>query len=248
MIAIVVPMAGNGARFVAERYDVPKPLIEVEPGRRMIDYVIASLSDIGPHHFYFVCRSAHVEAYDLKHHFAARTEAFTIVEAPGPTRGPASSALLAAPHLDGDGDLLIAYSDGFLAIDMRRFIERCRASGADGVIPTYPSVNPAYSYARIDPSGRILETAEKRRISPSALAGQYYFRRGRDFIAAARRMIALERTAAGEFFVAPVYNELIADGATVLAHPIPPAADIDLGTPADLERFRAGSALRAAAV
>jgi hypothetical protein len=37
MINIVVPMAGNGSRFVKTGQIIPKPLIEVLHGKRMID-------------------------------------------------------------------------------------------------------------------------------------------------------------------------------------------------------------------
>ena len=39
----------------------------------------------------------------------------------------------------------------------------------------------------------------------------------------------------GEFYVAPTYNEMIADGKTILSYPV--AEMKGLGTPEDLERF-----------
>ena len=170
--------------------------------------------------------------------FAARTTASVVVETPALTRGPASSALLAAPCIDNDDELLISYSDGYLP-GVGDFLRFARRSGADGALVTFPSSNPAFSYALTDASGRVLQTAEKERISPLATVGLYYFRRGRDFVAAARRMIANEARPDHEFFVCPVYNELIADGQTVVAYPVAADTKIELGTPEDLRRFQA---------
>ena len=60
-------------------------------------------------------------------------------------------------------------------------------------------------------------------------------RRGRDFVAAADRMIQKNIRVNNEFYIAPTYNEMIADGKTLLPYPI--AEMKGLGTPEDLERF-----------
>src|SRR5260221_14646419 len=56
MINIVVPMAGRGSRFAGMEDDAPKPLIEVMPGKAMIEYVIDYLTLPEPHRFIFVWR------------------------------------------------------------------------------------------------------------------------------------------------------------------------------------------------
>jgi dTDP-glucose pyrophosphorylase len=205
----------------------------------MIDAVIESLLPARPDRFIFVCRSEHVARYDLRRSFAARTASSSVVvETAALTRGPASSALLAAPIVDSDDELLISYSDGYMP-GTDDFLRFSRRSGADGALVTYPSSNPAFSYALADKSGRVLRTAEKERISPHATVGLYYFRRGGDFIAAAHRMIANDPDRGGEFFVCPVFNELIADGQMVVAYPVAADAKVELGTPEDLMRFQA---------
>ena len=54
-------------------------------------------------------------------------------------------------------------------------------------------------------------------------------------------MIAGERRVNGEFYVAPVYNELIAEGGRVVFHNVGAVGDgmYGLGTPEDLEQFLA---------
>ena len=85
----------------------------------------------------------------------------------------------------------------------------------------------------------LTRVVEKEVISDEATVGIYNFRRGRDFVRAADGMIARNLRVNGEFYVAPVYNELIAEGARVTIHNVgrEGAGMYGLGIPADLERF-----------
>ena len=86
-------------------------------------------------------------------------------------------------------------------------------------------------------------------ISNEATVGIYNFRRGRDFVRAADRMIAKNLRVNNEFYVAPVYNELIARGARIAIHNVgrDGAGMYGLGIPADLERFLTSPMSRRAA-
>ena len=55
----------------------------------------------------------------------------------------------------------------------------------------------------------------KKVISDLATTGVYYWTRGSDFVKYAQDMIAADRRVNGEFYVAPVYNEAVADGKKV---------------------------------
>ena len=105
----------------------------------------------------------------------------------------------------------------------------------DGVLDVFRTEGDKWSFARVDEQNRVLETAEKRRISPWATTGLYYFRRGRDFVKHASDMIAANERSNNEFYVAPVYNRLIAAGADIRANPLERVWV--LGTPEDLDNF-----------
>jgi dTDP-glucose pyrophosphorylase len=92
-----------------------------------------------------------------------------------------------------------------------------------------------WSFARMDEQGRVLETAEKRRISEWATTGLYYFRHGCDFVRHSDAMIAADERSNNEFYVAPVYNRMIAAGADIRANKIDKVWV--LGTPEDLSYF-----------
>jgi NDP-sugar pyrophosphorylase family protein len=238
VINIVVPMAGLGSRFTGTEYGIPKPLIQVRPGKRMIDYVVDYLTLPEPHRFIFVCLGDHDRAYNLKNFFRGKTSGHEVIITEKLTAGPAASALLADRFIENDEELLVAYCDMFLTINMVRFLEWTRRCGADGAVIAYPSTNPMDSYATIDAKGRVVQTAEKILISDTATAGLYYFRRGRDFVSAARTMIANSRDQSVELFVNPCFNELIRRGKTVLAYSIRREEKIEMGTPDDLRQSR----------
>ena len=65
---------------------------------------------------------------------------------------------------------------------------------------------------RLGEHGLVVETAEKRPISRHAIAGLYYFRRGADFVTAAKRSIQKDASINGAFFISPTLNELILQG------------------------------------
>lgn len=236
MLNIVVPMAGSGSRFAGT--PEPKPLIEVVPGRRMIEYVIDYLAVPEPHRFIFVCLAAHVRPFDLERFFAARTRNHKLIQTETVTAGPAATALLAHSLIDDRSELLIAYADCHIDFDTTDFLGFARGAGADGAVVTYPSYGKMESYVEIDPAGRVRRAAEKERISTTASGSLYYFRTGRDFVAAARRMIATDRVSGRETFVCPVLNDLIAEGKLVMAYPITREQRIEMGTPEDLDRSR----------
>jgi hypothetical protein len=80
---------------------------------------------------------------------------------------------------------------------------------------------------------------EKVVISDEATVGIYTFARGGDFIRGAEAMIAAGERVNGEFYVAPVYNRLLAGGARVGIDNVGSDGDgmYGIGIPADYERF-----------
>ena len=231
-------MAGNGSRFAESGESEPKPFIQVVPGKRMVEYAIEYLTVDEPHRFIFVCLKRHDLAFGLKGFFSARTDNFDLVLTEKVTSGPAASALLADNLIETPDELLIAYCDCFLNIDVDEFLGRMRKSAADGGLITYPSTGGMEAYVELASDGRVLRTAEKQRIGPLAAAGLYYFKDGQQFVRAARRMIADDQQHGRESFVCPVFNNLIAAGKSVLSHRIERAQRIEMGTPEDLASSR----------
>jgi dTDP-glucose pyrophosphorylase len=228
-------MAGRGSRFADAGFTDPKPLIPVN-GVPMIKLVIDNLRPSRPHRFVFICQRDHVAAYDLERLLGQWAPGCAIVQLDGVTEGAACSVLTAAAWLD-DSPLMIANSDQYLDIAIDDYLA---AMGAcDGLIMTMTANDPKWSFVAVDDQGFVTEVAEKIPISDEATVGVYNFARGRDFADAAREMIAKDLRVNGEFYVAPVYNMLIAAGAKIAIHNIGAEADgmYGLGVPSDLALF-----------
>jgi NDP-sugar pyrophosphorylase family protein len=235
MIRIVVPMGGEGRQFAERGYTFPKPLIEIA-GQPLIEVVVRNLTPSEPHQFIFVCRREHVQQFALGDVLQLVAPDCRIVTMAKPTAGALCSVLLGMEHLRHDEELLVANADQCVDASVDAFLAAARAADWDGALMTFPNTHPRWSYARTE-HDRVVAVAEKQPISRNATAGLYYFRRGRDFVEAAERMLLKQASVGGEFYVAPVYNELILAGRRVGIFPIDGAAMHGLGTPEEVERF-----------
>jgi NDP-sugar pyrophosphorylase family protein len=239
MLTIVVPMAGRGSRFADAGYELPKPLIPVH-GVPMIELVVANLRPArGEARFVFVCQREHVARYELDRRLSAIAPGCAIVSIDGVTEGAACTVLLAEDEIDPDSPLVIANSDQWVDTDIDRHLAQLDVQHLDGLVMTMTADDPKWSYVELGADGRVCNVVEKEVVSPEATVGIYAFRRGGDFVRAARQMIASEKRVNGEFYVAPVYNELIAEGAVVGYDNIGSvgAGMYGLGVPEDLESF-----------
>ena len=102
---------------------------------------------------------------------------------------------------------------------------------------TFESSHPKWSYVRLNSDNLVLETAEKKVISNEATVGIYYFKQGKDFIEGAENMIKKNMKSNNEFYVCPVYNELILKNKKITTDKIPTHKIHGLGTPEDLNKF-----------
>lgn len=237
VLNIVIPMAGKGSRFQEAGYTFPKPLIDVN-GKTMIEVVINNLRPACDHRFIFICQKEHYEKYDLYHILQnATNNKFEVVTINGITEGAACTVLTASQYINNDDDLLIANSDQFIGMDINDFITEARQGNKDGLIMTFLASHPKWSYARVDEQGRVLEVAEKKVISNQATVGIYYFKKGSDFVTAAQSMIHKNIRYNNEFYVCPVYNEMILADKHIFTSQINQEVMHGLGTPEDLNKF-----------
>ena len=251
---ILLPIAGRGSRFAAQadknpEYKKPKPFIDVKgypmvrwatgslpfvkhPGQEVTGDLVVESKD-----FIFVALKEHNESHNigkvLQKLFGNEIKIIYLDEV---TRGAAETALQAKEYINNDEPLLISDSDHFFdgaALSQTIF----ENPGIDGIIPVFevPDGNPKWSFSRLGEDGYVDLVAEKQPISIWANIGGYYFGKGKDFVSIAEETIANKELTNNEFYIAPLYNKLIARGGKVkLAFP---KYVFGLGTPADLEYF-----------
>lgn len=240
MLNIVIPMAGAGSRFSLAGYTDPKPLILVH-GKPMIKLVIENLTPTQQHRFIFICQSSHVAKYDLREKLNVWAPGCIVIEINGITEGAACTVLAAKSFIDNDSPLMIANSDQFVDMDVNQYLDIFDNTFIDGLIMTMRASDPKWSFVGLDGDRNVTRVVEKKVISDEATVGIYNFRQGCSFISAAEAMIAKNERVNGEFYVAPVYNKLIAGGYRISIFNVGSegAGMYGLGTPADLEFFLA---------
>lgn len=238
MLNIVIPMAGAGSRFLSAGYSLPKPLIPVN-GVPMIQVVINNLKPSQDHRFIFICQNEHIKAYGLIDKFCQWSPGSIIVGIDGLTEGAACTVLMARNYINSDDPLMIANSDQYVDINIDNYLDSMTSKNFSGLIMTMKATDPKWSFVGLNDDQMVVRVAEKEVISTEATVGIYNFSRGSYFVEAAEQMIQKNLRVNNEFYVAPVYNELISNGCRVGIFNIGKEADgmYGLGTPSDLDLF-----------
>jgi HAD superfamily hydrolase (TIGR01509 family) len=242
---VVIPMAGEGLRFRNNGYKVPKPFIPVG-GKKMIEWVIQNmlpkeiLTSQMKIRFHLIVRESHM-IYGIESLFDSLpgNVSYTIHPIQKLTEGAACSVLHAENEINNDDPLIIVNSDQFLEWKPDEFYKCLLNPFYDGVILTFYQPDPRdlkWSYAKISDDFIVTEVQEKKWIGPNATVGLYGWKRGSDFVKYSKQMIAKNIRTNNEFYVCPVYNELIQDKKIIRTKLC--KGMWGLGVPEDLEKFR----------
>lgn len=228
---ILLPIAGNGQRFVDGGYKTIKPLIEFE-GKYLIQKSMESI-DYENSNLIFIVRNEHVETFNLdlklKEIFG---QEITIIILENQTDGALCTCLFAERYIDNDSPLIIFTPDCYFE---PKFSLKNISPDYDGAVSTFSSTSPAHSYVQLNAENFVTRAAEKEVISENAVGGLYYFKLGSLFVKYAKEQINRNIKTKGEFYICPVYNLLIEDGLKIgidknTRHDI-------LGTPEDLDFY-----------
>ena len=219
MLNILFPLAGKSPIFATQHF--PKWLFEIN-NRLMVEYPISSFKKINqPKRMIFILRDDECVKFHLDKTFKMLASTDTVViRQKTETKGAICSCLLAIDQINNDDPLIISNGDQYIDINYDDVLRFFQDQDLDGGVVCFDSVHPQWSYARLDQDNNIIQTAEKNPISRNAIAGFYYFKRGKDFVAAAQRTIEKEAHVNGIYYVAPTYNELVLEGKKLKAYPI----------------------------
>lgn len=230
----IIPMAGRGERFIKAGFKLPKMLIEVH-GKTLLEWSVDSLPLELCSNLIFIGLKEHNENYKLEDVIIGKYAKYNpkFVWLDSITRGQAETVMKGQSLCNFSTDLLIFNIDTmFVSSSLKQILLN---SSFDGVLGAFPSKEARFSYAKIDNNCIVEETAEKVVISNYALTGLYHFKNCNDFFEVAKQHIEKNILTGGEFYIAPMYNELINKGSkftidVCLSHWI-------LGTPDELKYF-----------
>ena len=229
---IVMPMAGLGSRFREAGFKIPKPLIDVR-GRPMYAWATESLPLEKSSQLIFILLASQPEFPDLQRDIHSRYAKYqpAVLSVPELTAGQAITVLRARELINNDEPLLIHNADTAFDAD-NTWTDQALSQKLDGALLVFPSNEKRWSFSRDNKDGLVEQVREKEVISPWATTGTYWFRRGADFVDAAEVRFHSGKREASEFYVGPLYNDLIARGARVKNFPIRKL--YCFGTPEDL--------------
>ncbi len=229
---VLIPMAGEGNRFKEAGYTFPKPLIEIN-NKPMIQIVAENLNIDA--NYIFIVRKEHYMKYNLKTLLKLIKPTSKIIIVDKLTEGAACTTLLAKKYINNKNPLLIANSDQFIEWNSNEVLYNFNQKGVDAGILTFESTHPKWSYAKINSKGLVTKVAEKKPISNNATVGIYYWSSGKKYVQSAETMIKKNIRVNNEFYVCPVFNELIIKKGKIKISKIKKMWG--LGTPEDLNYF-----------
>ena len=226
---VVVLMAGSSQSFAEKGYMYPKYLLDYK-GKPIVQHVVESLKPLNADLSFVILKEDDDKAFIASTLQILSPEA-KIYKVNKLTKGAVCSALFAIDSINNDDELLIINGDQLLTSELVESIQEFRAKQYEGGISVFRSVLPRWSFVALDEQGMVCETSEKRPISDLATAGCYYFRHGKDFVAAAYNIIRKDENYSGNYYICSTYNELILKQQKVGVHEILTENYLSFATP-----------------
>lgn len=237
---IIMPMAGEGSRFLYGGWNTPKPLIELK-GVPLFVRAINSIDceDI-PIRYSFIVRKEHIEKYHIDDLIRRMLPDANIFSVQKTTRGAVETCLIAESVIDQDEAIMIMdcdleFSSKAMNDNIRIILSKSSKEVNGGLLVSFKSDNPRYSYAETDDNDIVLRTAEKEVISQNALCGAYFFSTGTGFLKAAHQLMEDASFNKPEFYLSLLYNYLLGNGETVKLCPMEKYHSY--GTPEELKQY-----------
>lgn len=215
-MTIVIPMAGLSSRFQKAGFVLPKYMLYVG-NKSLFKIAVSSFENyFDSCNFLFIARNlfdtySFIEAECNNMHLMSRD----IVMLDHPTRGQAETVYLGLREsgISKDEQILIFNIDTFRP----HFTFPEKIEEWDGYLEVFKGNGSNWSYAKTKGGDdtEVIETAEKKEISDNCSTGIYYFKSA-DYFRQAYGYGKIEKNSnVYELYVAPLYNNLIADGGNI---------------------------------
>ena len=235
----IFPAAGLGIRFKNIGIKTPKPLILVHNIPLLI-WAISNFNIKISDKVWIISQNSHgIEEY-IKNNFKKLYQICNFINIDKTTSGPASTVEICMKYINDVEPVLIANTDQFIFKNLDEYVNLIEHSSSSGLIMTMQASGNKWSYLGRNKSGEIDLIVEKKQISSEATVGIYGFKKSSLFKNAYKKMTYLEDTVNGEYYVAPIYNQLIGDGNKVSSYDVGMIGQdvFGTGTPEDLAIFQ----------
>ena len=233
-------MAGEGSRFLKEGWTIPKPLIELK-GVPLFKRAIGSVTIVGaPMKYSFIVRKEHIDRYHIDDQIKAILPEANIFFVEKTTRGAVETCLMAESAISEEDSIVVMDCDlefcskGYVE-DIKSILEKPVERVNGGMLVSFESTEPRYSYAEVDDNMIVKRTAEKEVISNHALCGAYFFSTAKSFLRVAHKLLNEPVFNKPEYYVSLLYNYLISEGETIKLATM--EEYYSYGTPEELKRY-----------
>ena len=188
----------------------------------------------------FIVRQEHIDIYGLDKKIKEILPEANIFSVLKTTRGAVETCLMAKSAIDDEDGVVVMdcdlefRSEAYLK-GIREILSQPAEQANGGMLVSFDSNEPRYSYAEVDADMNVIRTAEKEVISNHALCGAYFFSTGKGFLWVAHRLLNEPVFTKPEYYVSLLYNYLLADGERVKLATM--EKYYSYGTPEELRRY-----------
>ncbi|MDO8609101.1 MAG: NTP transferase domain-containing protein [bacterium] len=244
-MANIIPMAGEGSRFVEAGYILPKALVPVS-GKPMILRVIETLPKSDKS--IFLVRQEHVDKYQVDKLIKKYCDGAIVVPVSKTTEGQACTCMLAVPYLEPEEDMFIAACDNSFVYDQEMFNRLKSDPSIDSIIWTFTknellTERPrAWGWVKLDEDLMTINDisvkvpVSNNSFNDHAVVATFYFKKASEFKIAYDLMVKENYRVNNEFYVdsIPVFYKKLGMKSVIF--------DVDLyvgwGKPSDLYKYQ----------
>jgi hypothetical protein len=210
----ILILAAGAAKTVADGQAYPGFLAETD-GVTVLERIVTSTAHVPNSEHIFAFRETEIKRYRLDNIAKNISPTSKVVPIPDSTLGSACTALFVASQLDQAAPLLVISANELVEANFENIVHEFSQKNVAAGTLAFRSTHPRYSYVRLDESGCIVEAAQQNPISNLATTGIFYFKRTDIFVNGAKSMILKNASTEGNFYIAPVFNEIILEHGTV---------------------------------
>lgn len=245
---IIIPMTGNGTRFVKAGFKELKPFIPVL-GKPIIQWIIDGMYP-NEKDILFVCRDEHIRKDPSIKEALLRIAPTALIYSVEnwEKKGPVWDVLRASKIIDDDEPCIINYCDFYMVWDWGKFKSDVKNRDCDGCIPCYTGFHPnlipeknVYASCLTDEDDNLIEIREKYsfendKSKAKHSPGVYYFKSGKIMKKYCIDLVNSDQSINGEYYASLPYNFMVKAGLKVW---VPTNVDYfcQWGTPEDMKDF-----------
>ncbi|EER46679.1 hypothetical protein AM305_11520 [Actinobacillus minor NM305] len=223
-------MAGLSSRFFKAGYTKPKYQLDLN-GETVFAWSVCSFEKyFATDKFIFIYRDIYnTKTFLEKEIKKLGISNYELICLPKETLGQADTVYQGIKNIDSDEEIYIFNIDSKIVnFTKPTWVDKC-----DGYLEVFKGVGNHWSFAKPENenSRKVIRTTEKERISDLCSDGLYYFQKKSVFEKLFLDAKAKGNTSKNEYYVAPLYNDLIAQQAIVYYNLISKDKILFCGTP-----------------